>query len=181
MDTVPRLLRAPAKPEKCEKVQWKVEEGRTARELDLRIDEEEPEAAIDSEICVNLDVLKGENVRIEADEWTNLDAWKESETLNDKDALEELNEIGLNEEALETLKELNIDEDLWNELNDLKVEMDALRNELEKQRARGVDDYRMHESVKRVLEAVRMEMPRVRKEVERTLRAFINSEGWKSI
>jgi hypothetical protein len=194
IDTIPSRVHA---DKKVLKHRRGAEEGRVARELDLRMDMEEeplpelPETDLlsDLDISVDLEALKGLNARIEADilrdmdAWNNLDALKGLDILErsglqeEQDALDQLKDMGIEEEDLQELKDLNIDEEIWNELKDLKEEMDDVRNEIEEDRAKGVDEYRVQEEAERVMDAVRAEIPRVRREVERALQDYRDSEG----
>jgi hypothetical protein len=161
------------------------EEGRVARELDLRIDAEEPETLYETDLSGDVDIhidledLKGLNARIEADVFKNADVWKTLEAMKDLDALEELDCIKIDEDDLRELKDLNIDEDIWNELRDLKVEMDDLREELDNDLTGKMNDYRVREEIRRVVEAVKMEIPRVRREVEKALQPYQESQQWQ--
>ncbi|MDO6428970.1 hypothetical protein Q4E93_00125 [Flavitalea sp. BT771] len=176
LDTIP--ARHPKQDKKAAKPARKAEEGRVARELDLRIDAEEPdewmagaEVLDDMDVRFNLDDLKGLNARIEADVLKNVDAWKSLEFLKEPDALEELNSVEIDENALQELKDMNIDEDIWNELRELKSEMDYLRDEINEDVSGKIEDYRIREEVRRVVEAVQSEIPRVRREVEKAMEA----------
>ena len=198
-DTIPS--RHPKQDKKAVKPAHKAEEGRVARELDLRIDAEEPvewnagaEVLDDMDIRFNLDDLKGLNARIEADVLKNMDAWKSLEALRELDVLDELNSVEINEDALQELKDMKIDEDIWNELRELKTEMDDLRDEINEDVSGKIDDYRIREvtkrsegygrggacrsrydeALRRVVEAVQSEIPRVRREVEKAMEACRN-------
>lgn len=181
-DTIPSHHK-PRQDRKASKPRHTVPEGRVARELDLRIDEEEPayltgiDGPDDMDFRLNLEDLKGLNARIEADVLKNADVWKTLEDLKDLDALEELDRLAIHDEDLEELKDLNIDEDIWNELHDLKIEMDALREELGNKVSGKVDDDRIQTAVRRVVEAVKMEIPRVRREVEKAIAAYQGRDG----
>jgi len=162
---------------KASKPRHKKAEGRVARELDLRIDEEEPEVLVDADVMDDMDLhidledLKGLNARIEADVLKNGDALKALKDFEVYDELEELERLNICDEDLEELKDLNIDEDIWNELHELKIEMDNLREEIDNEVSGKVDDYRIREEIRRVVEAVKMEIPRVRREVEKAMTA----------
>jgi len=186
VDTIP--FRHPRQDKKVVKPRHKAEEGRVARELDLRIDEEEPgewNAAVempdDMDIRFNLDDLKGLNARIEADVLKNVDAWKSLEALKDLEVLENLdvlsalNSVEIDEDALQELKDMKIDEDIWNELHELKTEMDDLRDEINEDVSGKIDDYRIREEVRRVVEAVQSEIPSVRREVEKAMESHRNN------
>jgi hypothetical protein len=176
LDTIPAPH--PRQDRKAVKPARKAEEGRVARELDLRIDAEEPgewtdiaEVSDDMDIRLNLDDLKGLNARIEADVLKNMDAWRSLEALRELDALDELNSVEIDENALQELKDMKIDGDIWNELRELKTEMDDLRDEINEDVSGKIDDYRIREEVRRVVEAVQSEIPRVRREVEKAMEA----------
>ena len=179
LDTIPS--RHPRQDRKVAKPARKAEEGRVARELDLRIDAEEPEEWVadvevlnDMDIRLNLDDLKGLNARIEADVLKSVDAWKELHALKELDVLSALNSVEIDENALQELKDLKIDEDIWNELQELKIEMDDLRDEINEDVSGKIDDYRIKEEVRRVVAAVQSEIPRVRREVEKAMEAYRN-------
>jgi hypothetical protein len=179
LDTIP--AGHPKQDRKAAKPARKAEEGRVARELDLRIDAEEPgewtdivEVPEDMDIRLNLDDLKGLNARIEADVLKNVDAWRSLEALKELDALDELNSVEIDENALQELKDMKIDGDIWNELRELKTEMDDLRDEINEDVSGKIDDYRIREEVRRVVEAVQNEIPRVRREVEKAMEACRN-------
>jgi hypothetical protein len=182
LDTIPSHRK---QDRKMAKPGYKKEEGRVARELDLRIDAEEPETFYetdllgDMDISIDLESLKGLNARIEADVLKNADVWKTLEGMKDQDALEELECVRIDEDDLRELKDLNIDEEIWNELRDLKLEMDDLREELDAEMSGKVDDYRVQAEVRRVVEAVKMEIPRVRREVEKALQPYQESQQWQ--
>ncbi|HVU54618.1 MAG TPA: hypothetical protein VHD83_06155 [Puia sp.] len=188
-DSVPVRTR-PVK--KAPKPKQRVEEGRMARELDLRMDVNdmegipempEPGALGDLDAPIDLDALKGLNAQVEADVLKNMDAWNNLDALKeldlsgrmDWDALDELKDINIEEEDLDALKDLNIDEDIWNELRDLKQRMDDLREELEQDRANGINDYRLHREAEAIMEAVQAEIPRVRKEVQKAMQEYSDS------
>jgi len=161
----------------------KTPEGRVARELSLlRVDEEAPDVGVntdaldDMDIHIDLDDLKGLNARIEADVLKNADALKALGDLGITDELEELDRLNICDEDLDDLKNLNIDEDIWNELHELKIEMDNLREEIDDEVSGKVDDYRVREQVRRVVEAVKMEIPRVRREVEKAMSSHREEE-----
>lgn len=181
-DTIPSHHK-PRQERKASKPRHRAPEGRVARELDLRIDEEEPSYltgidGLDSmDVRLNLEDLKGLNARIEADVLKNADVWKTLEDLRDLEALDELDRLTIHDEDLEELKDLNINEDIWNELHELKIEMDELREELGNQISGKVDDERIQAAVRRVVEAVKMEIPRVRREVEKALAAYRDRDG----
>ena len=158
------------------KPRQKAEQGRVARELDLRLDMETPEESmvlelpeVDIEVAMDLQDLQRLNARIEADVLKNGNPWKTLEVLKDMDALEELDRLSIDEEDLQQLKDINIDEDIFIELQDLKERMDGLRQELDGDADRWWNDARVHEEVRKVMEAVRMEIPRVRRAVEKAL------------
>ncbi|MBN9379856.1 MAG: hypothetical protein J0H74_03765 [Chitinophagaceae bacterium] len=176
-DTTPS--HQPGPDRKAAKPRHKTAEGRVARELDLRIDEEQPEFLVDidgpddMDLHLDLEDLKGLNARIEADVLKNMDVRKAlKEDPQDLDALEELDRLAICDEDLEELKDLNIDEDIWNELQELKTEMDGLREEIDNEVSGKVDDDRVREAVRHVVEAVKMEIPRVRREVEKAMAAY---------
>jgi hypothetical protein len=195
-DTIP--ARHPRQDRKAAKPARKAEEGRVARELDLRIDAEEPsewvgdvELPDDMDIRLNLDELKGLNARIEADVLKSVGAWKSLEALKELDALDELNSVEIDDNTLQELKDMKIDDDIWNELHDLKIEMDDLRDEINEDVSGKIDDYRVRdnrapegygrggayrssydEAVRRVVAAVQSEIPRVRREVEKAMKSF---------
>ena len=178
-DTIPSHHK-PRQEGKASKPRHRMPEGRVARELDLRIDEEEPmylagmDGLDDMDVHLNLEDLKGLNARIEADVLKNADVWKTLEGLR---GLDELDRLAIHDEDLEELKDLNIDEDILNELHDLKKEMDELREELGDKVSGKVDDERIQAAVRRVVEAVKMEIPRVRREVEKAIASYQDQDG----
>jgi len=175
-DTIPS--RHPAKDRKAVKPVHKKPEGRVARELDLRIDAEEPDVMVDADdwgdmdIHLDLEDLKGLNARIEADVLKNIEGLKALDDLRDMNALEELHNMSICDEDLEELKDLNIDEDIWNELRELKMEMDELREEIDNDLSGKIDDDRVRDEVRRVVDAVKLEIPRVRREVEKAMSSY---------
>jgi len=161
-----------------------IEQGRVARELDLRLDMASPEDLMeldpeDLNIDADLSSLQRLNARIEADVLKNGNLWATLESLKDMDALLELDRMNIDEQDLRDLKEMNIDEDIWMELQGLKEQMDNLKEELENDADRWVDDYRIHEEVRRMVEAVKMEIPRVRREVEKAMASYGDSRKWQ--
>ncbi|HEY4208384.1 MAG TPA: hypothetical protein VGM31_16275 [Puia sp.] len=189
-DTIPSHPKPGKKPLKPRK---KVEEGRVARELDLRMDVDdmdmpeptELDALSERDIPVDMDAWRGLNARIEADVLKNVDAWNNLDALKELDfpgrdgldALDELKDMVIEDEDLQALKELNIDDEIWNELKYLKETMDDLRNDIEEERTKGADEYRVRQEVQKIIEAVRAEIPRVRKEVERAMREYKDGQG----
>lgn len=173
MDTIPSHHLK--KEQKASKLRHRKPEGRVARELDLRIDEEEPEVLVDADVADDMDIhidlrdLKGLNARIEADVLKNMDALNALKDAEAPDELEELDRLSICDEDLEELRDLHIDEDIWNELHELKIEMDNLREEIDDELSGKIDDYRIREQVRRVVDAVKMEIPRVRREVEKAM------------
>ncbi len=170
--------------ERVAKPRHRIEQGRVARELDLRMDMESPEETMaldpeDLDVEVNLSSLQRLNARIEADVLKNGNLWKTLEALKDMDALEELDRMNIGEQDMQDLKEMNIDEDIWLELQDLKEQIDNLKEELENDADRWVEDYRIHEEVRRMVEAVKMEIPRVRREVEKAMASYGESREWQ--
>jgi len=179
LDSVPSHPR-PAK--KAPKRKKHVEEGRVARELDLRMDVD------DTEGMPELPELNAPyNLDIDMDMPTmDMDALKD---LNaqfglppvpdriDINALDELNDMVIGDGDLQTLKDLNINEEIWNELRALKEQMDDLRSELEEDQAKGINDYRLRREADAIMEAVRAEMPRVRREVQKVLQECKDREG----
>lgn len=173
----------PSLAKKAPKRRKHAEEGRVARELDLRMDVDDTEGMpglpeldapniIDIELdipTVDLDGLKGPNAQFGLP--PVLDRM-------DIGALDELNDMVIGDEDLETLKDLNIDEDVWNELRTLKEQMDDLRSELEEDRDKGmISNYRLNREAEAIIEAVRAEMPRVRREVQKALQECKDKEG----
>jgi len=179
--SVPRQDTMPAPPKtdrhQAIKPRHKAEQGRVARELDLRMDVEVPEESLtldlpeEEEIDIDVDLasLQRLNARIEADVLKNGNVWATLEALKDMDALQELDRMNIDQQDLEDLKELNIDEDILNEVQNLKEQMDGLHEVLSNDDDRWWNDARIHEEVRRVMEAVRMEIPRVRREVEKAI------------
>jgi hypothetical protein len=117
--------------------------------------------------------VKGLNARVEGGVLKNMDAW------NNLDALAELKDVFIEEEDLQTLKDLNIDDEIWNELKELKNHMDDLREQLEEDRANGINDYKLHREVDAIVEALRAEMPRVRREVQKVVQEYNDSRVWQ--
>ncbi len=194
-DTVP----SPQRPAKKAPKPKKRAEGRVARQLDLRIDVEDtlgmpdiPEMPElnklnDLDMSFDLDALKGLNAQVEGDVLKNMDAWNNLDALKELDFrdmvsvndLDELKGMFIEEEDLQTLKDLNIDDDTWNELRGLKDQMDDLREQLEEDRANGVSEYRLHREVDAIMEAVRAEMPRVRREVQKAVEEYRDPRKWQ--
>jgi len=86
----------------------------------------------------------------------------------------------IEEEDLQTLKDLNIDEEIWNKLKALKEQMDDLRSELEEDQAKGViSDYRLRREAEAIMEAVRAEIPMVRREVQKALQEYSDTNKWQ--
>jgi hypothetical protein len=185
-DTIPS--RHPGEDRRTEKpATHEKGEGRVARELDLRLDLEEPEELphalmvdvpvdpdLDVDLALDMEGLKGLNARIEADVMKNVEAWKHQE-LAEPDALEVLQGMEIDEDALQILKDLNIDEDMWNELRELKIEMDYLKEDIDSDISKYFSDPRVHAEVERVIEAVKEEIPRMRREVERAMQSWHDS------
>ncbi|MBN8854715.1 MAG: hypothetical protein BGO55_20580 [Sphingobacteriales bacterium 50-39] len=180
-DSIPSRSR-PAK--KAPKHKKHVEEGRVARELDLRMDVDDtegmpeiPDLDAPNNMVIDLDMPA-----IDMDALNDLNAQFGPPPIPDRidiDALDELKDMVIGEDDLQTLKDLNIDEEIWNELRALKEQMDDLRSELEEEQANGINDYRLHREAEAIMEAVRAEMPRVRKEVQKTLEEYNNPKLWQ--
>jgi len=175
LDSVPAHPR-PAK--KAPKRKKHVEEGRAARELDLRMDVDDTEGMPD---LPGLDALYDLDMPIDMDGLKDLNAQFGLPPVPDRidmDALDELNDMVIGDEDLQTLKDLNIDEDVWNELRALKEQMDDLRSQLEDDHDKGIiSDYRLDREAEAIIEAVRAEMPRVRREVQKALQEYKDKEG----
>lgn len=155
-----------------------------ARELDLRMDVDDtegmpeiPDLDAPNNMVIDLDMPA-----IDMDALNDLNAQFGPPPIPDRidiDALDELKDMVIGEDDLQTLKDLNIDEEIWNELRALKEQMDDLRSELEEEQANGINDYRLHREAEAIMEAVRAEMPRVRKEVQKTLEEYNNPKLWQ--
>jgi len=155
-----------------------------ARELDLRMDVDDtegmpelPELNAPNNLNIDLDMPA-----IDLEALTGLNAQFGLPPIPeriDMDALDELKDMVIGEEDLQTLKDLNIDEEIWNELRALKEQMDDLRSELEEDQAKGINDYRLHREAEAIIEAVRAEMPRVRREVQKALQEYNNANVWQ--
>jgi len=183
LDTVPSH---PRPPEKAPKRKKHAEEGRVARELDLRMDVDDTEGMpeiqeldapnnldIDLDMpSIDLDALNGLGAQFGPPPFPGrLDI--------DLDALDELKDMVIEDEDLQTLKDLNIDEDIWNELRALKEQMDDLRSKLEDDQAKGISDYRLRREVDAIIEAVQAEIPRVRREVQKALQEYSDTKVWQ--
>jgi len=181
LDSVPSHPRPPKKAPKRKK---QAEEGRVARELDLRMDIDDTEGMpqlremdaadnlnIDLDMpAIDLEALKGFNAHF---------GLPPIPGRIDMDELDELKDMVIAEDDLQTLKDLNIDEEIWNELRNLKEQMDDLRSELEEDQAKGINDYRLHREAEAIIEAVRAEMPRVRREVQKALQEYNDANVWQ--
>jgi hypothetical protein len=174
-DSIPSRPRPSKKAPKHKK---QVEEGRVARELDLRMDVDDtegtpelPEAdaadAMDMVMDIDLDMPSAQLGIPPIPERIDLDA------------LDELNEMVIEDEDLQTLKDLNIDDAIWNELKALKEQMDDLRSQLEDDQAKGISDYRVQREAEAVIEVIQAEIPRVRREVQKALQEYNNSNVWQ--
>jgi len=159
-DTIP--TRSQSQDRKVPKPRHRVEEGRMARELDLRIDAEEPDSLY--ELAGGADMLNNMDIDVHLPDLTDLAV------------LNQLDKLGLDDESLQELKDLNIDEDVWNELKDLKIAMDAVKEDMHRALAGKVSDYRVEQEVQKIAEAVRREMPCVRREIEKAMRASQDSQ-----
>lgn len=176
LDSVPPHPRPPKKAPKRKK---QVEEGRVARELDLRMDVEDTEgmpempgldALTDMDMPIDLEALKGMNAQF---------GLPPIPDRIEMDALDELKDMIIGDEDLRTLKDLDIDEEIWNELRDLKEQMDDLRSALEEDRANGINDYRLRREADAIMQAVRAEMPGVRREVQKALQEYNDANIWQ--
>jgi hypothetical protein len=134
-------------------------EGRVARELDLRMDVED---------------IPG------LPEMDDMPGIPEMDTQGDMDIqidLDALKSMSIAEEDLKVLKDLNIDDEIWNELKDLKVQMDELCTDLEEEQLNGINNYRLQMETDAIIDAMRAEIPKVRREVQKALQEYEDSDG----
>jgi len=181
LDSIPTHPRPPKKAPKRKK---HAEEGRVARELDLRLDVDDVEAMPElRELDAPDDLVNDMDISIDLESLNDLNAQFGPPPIPDRidlDALDELKDMVIEEEDLQTLKDLNIDEEIWNKLKALKEQMDDLRSELEEDQAkRVISDYRLRREAEAIMEAVRAEIPMVRREVQKALQEYSDTNKWQ--